>query len=145
MIKLSTGLRNALLVTGSLRGALANSEIRLYSGPEPSTADEALGGSNVLLCTIKPATGNFNFDSTAANGVVTKVPSDVLTGTNVASGTATFYRHVLPADAGTASSTAVRIQGNIGLAGTDMELSDTNLVNGAIQKLDYYSFSMLAQ
>ncbi|MFK8398178.1 hypothetical protein M2D07_006665 [Pseudomonas sp. BGr12] len=141
----STGLRNGLAVVGSLRSLLANSEVRIYSGPVPATADAPIAGSNVLLVKIKPESGGFNFDSVAVDGTVTKVPSDILQGDCLASGEATFYRHVLQSDTDAASSSAYRIQGTVGLVGTDMELNSTSLISGQPQKLDYYSHTFLAQ
>ncbi|MNY26269.1 hypothetical protein D3C86_1601070 [compost metagenome] len=51
---------------------------------------------------------------------------------------------MLSADDGTASTAAVRIQGTVGLAGADMNLSSVALVSGATQSLNFYSVAMPA-
>ena len=51
MLKVSTGLRNAMLDTAPLRDALDLGFLKLYSGTEPATADADLGAA-VLLVTI---------------------------------------------------------------------------------------------
>jgi hypothetical protein len=141
--RFSTGLRAAMLATGSLRAALANGELRVYSGTVPASVDAALTVSNTLLCTIKAAGGaGINLATTAPGGVLTKDPAEVWSGDVVASGTATFYRHVLPSDTGAASTTAPRVQGTVGIAGQNMNLSNTALVSGALQRIESYVISM---
>jgi hypothetical protein len=84
------------------------------------------------------------FESAAADGTIVKESSEVWSGLNVASGTATFYRHVAPSDTGALSTTEARIQGTIGLAGTDMVLTNNVLANGATQTIDYYAVNLPA-
>lgn len=48
-LRLSSGLRNFLNETGSLKQALANGTIKVYDGSQPATADAATTGT--LLCT----------------------------------------------------------------------------------------------
>lgn len=141
--RFSTGLRNALLVTGSLRTALANGELRIYSGPVPASVDNAISVSNTLLCVIKAEAGaGINLDTTASGGLVTKAPAEVWSGDVITSGTATFYRHVLPSDTGVGSATAPRIQGTVGIAGQNMNLSNPALVSGALQRIESYVVSL---
>lgn len=145
MLKFSTGLRNGLLATGSLRTQLAAGEIRIYSGPVPTSADNAIDVSNVLLVTIKAEGSPLNFETAAANGVITKELDEVWNGVAVASGTATFFRHVLPSDTGALSTTSPRIQGEIAVAGKDMNITSTAISSGGTQTIDYYSVAMLEQ
>ena len=142
-VKASTGLRNGMLDSGSLKSQLDAGFIKLYGGTAPATADAALGGAT-LLCTLSiNSTGvGINFDTTATGDVLSKAPGEIWSGTNVASSTATFYRHVAAADDGTLSTTAPRLQGTIAVAGADMNLSSVALVNGATQTLAYYSVTL---
>lgn len=143
-IKSSTGLRNALLATSSFKALFdAGSEIRIYAGPVPADADAAIG-SATLLVTIKNGTNGITFDSAAANGVLTKNPSETWSGTCVATGTPTFYRHVLTGDTDAASTTAPRYQGSVGVAGADMNLTAATLTSGAAQTLDYHAVALPA-
>lgn len=142
-MKASTGLRNHMLASGSLKGALDGGEIRIYAGTVPATADAAIG-SATLLCTITlegGATG-ITFAAAAADGVLQKNASEEWSGTNADSGTATFFRHVIDSDDGSASTTALRIQGTVNTVGADLNLSSTSLVAAAEQTIDYYSVAI---
>ncbi len=142
-VKASTGLRNGMLDSGSLKSQLDAGFIKFYGGTVPATADAALGGAT-LLCTLSiNSTGvGINFDTTATGDVISKAPGEIWSGTNAASGTATFYRHVAAADDGTLSTTAPRLQGTIAVVGADINLSSVALVNGAPQTLAYYSVTL---
>ena len=142
-IKISTALRNAILASGSVRSSLNGGLIKIYSGTVPASADSALG-SAVLLCVISlNSTGTgISFAATASGGILTKNLSEIWSGTNVASGTASFYRHTAALDTGESSTTQLRIQGSVGTAGADLNLTSTSLINGAPQLIDYYSVAM---
>jgi len=142
-LKASTGLRNKVLDTGSLKAALDGGKLNIYAGPVPATADDALGSATLLCAVTLNSTGaGINFDAAAVNGVLAKDPGQVWSGVNVASGTATFYRHVATGDTGVLSTTQARIQGEIGTAGKEINLSSVALVSGATQALDYYSVAL---
>ena len=142
-LKSSTGLRNYMLDAGSLKAALADGLIKIYAGTIPATADAALGAAT-LLCTISDdATGvGIEFEVNAVDGAIAKKASEVWKGMNVASGTATFFRHVAPGDDGTASTTQKRLQGIVGVSGADLNLSSTILAEGAPQLITFYNASL---
>ncbi len=141
-IKMSTGLRNQMLSGDSLKGIFdAGSEIRIYSGTIPPSADNSIGAAT-LLCTIKNGASGITFDTEASGGILLKNPAETWQGTCGATGTATFYRHVLTADAGDASTTAPRYQGNVAVVGADMNLTSTSLVSGAVQGIDYHAVTI---
>lgn len=54
-LRLSTALRNFLLSHGSCKNALQNGVLKIYSGTQPTTADDAVAGT--LLCTFSKASG----------------------------------------------------------------------------------------
>jgi hypothetical protein len=141
-MKASTGLRNKLLDNGSLKSIFANGFIKIYTGAAPASADDAVTGT--LLCTIsEDATGTgINFAAAAAGGVLSKDASEIWRGVNVAGGTAGYMRHVAAGDDGTSSTTQARMQGTVGLAGADLNLSNVLLVNGASQSIDYYNAAL---
>lgn len=141
-MKLSTGLRNAMLSGGSLKASLDGGEIRIYSGTVPADADASIG-SATLLCTIKNGGSGITFGAAAA-GVLPKASGETWSGTNAATGTASFFRHVLSADDGSSSSSAVRIQGTVAAAGADLNLTSVSLTSGAPQTVDFYSVAMPA-
>lgn len=146
MLKISTGLRNAMLATGSFRTAVASCVLNIYAGTEPATADAALGGAT-LLCTITTdgdGTTALAWEASAAAGVLTKELDDTWSGTNLETGTASFFRMQTLADPGDSSDSAVRIQGNCALAGGDLNLSSLALVEDAVLTLDYGAVSLPA-
>lgn len=141
-MKVSTGLRNKMLDTGSMKSLLDDGELKIYSGTPPTTADAAIGsaGSNTLLCTVTDngTLDGLDFDTNAASGQLAKAPAQTWRGTNVASGTASFFRFVADDDDGLSSTTAVRIQGTIASFGADLNLSSVTLNNGATQDIDNF-------
>jgi hypothetical protein len=145
-MKISTALAKAMLDTGSLRSNLSGMKLKIYAGVEPATADSALG-SATLLCTISDAggAGALQFAAAAVGNVLEKSSSQVWNGTNVASGTATFCRLELASDSGGSSSTEIRVQGSVGIAGRFLNLSSVNLTSGATQVVDYLSITMPTQ
>jgi hypothetical protein len=141
----STGLRNALLASGSLANTLADGLIHIYQASTlPVSADAAATG--IRLCTISlNSTGvGINFDATAVNGSLQKAPAEIWSGVNDQTGTATYYRHVTATDDGSLSTTFPRLQGTIDLVGADMNLSSVGLSVGATQTLDYYVVTLPA-
>ena len=141
-LKTSTGLRNGVLSGGSLKSLLNGGRINIYAGTPPATADDAVGGATLLCAITLNSTGaGINFDAAAAGGVLQKAPSEVWSGANVAGGVAAWYRHVAAGDGGTLSTTAPRVQGLVGVAGADLNLSSVSLVAGATQTVDYYSLA----
>ena len=153
-VKTSSGLRDKLLVTGSFKSIFDGGSIQIYGAVGgtasmiPATADASptsLGAS--LLCTVKNYNGGtpigLTFASTASGGVVTKTTSEVWSGVNSATGTALFYRLVTSTDTGNAVTDAdARVQGTIGTAGADLNLSSVALTSGATQTIDYYSMAI---
>ncbi|MGB4467579.1 MAG: hypothetical protein WBI41_05950 [Azovibrio sp.] len=141
-IKTSTGLRNKMLDTGSTSTILNGGKVRIFAGVVPDTADAAETGTLLCELTVNSTGTGLTFAAAASGGVITKEPSEVWSGVNVATGTATYYRHVATGDDGTLSSDQARVQGTVGVAGADMNLSNTALVAGATQTLDYYSLAL---
>lgn len=141
--KFSTGLRNAMLATGSLKATLDGAKLKIYAGDVPATADASIG-SATLLCTISNDAGatGLTFASTASAGVITKTVSEIWRGVNAASGVASFYRIETTSDDGSASTTLARIQGDVAIAGASLNLSSTTLTSGASQTIDNYVVSL---
>ena len=141
MLKTSTGLRTAMLDTASARTALNLGKINIYSGAVPATADAAVTGT--LLCTItnnSTATG-ITLD-TAVAGSIPKTAAEVWSGVNVATATASYYRHVGSSDTGALSTTEPRVQGLIATSGAELNLTSVALSNGATQTIDFYSITL---
>ena len=143
MLKESTGLRNYMALTGSLKQALNLGTIVIYAGVVPATADAALNGNTVLCTVTNNSTGTgITFDTSASGGTISKAPAEVWSGLNATSGVASFYRHVAPGDDGTSSALQSRLQGQIATSGAELNLTSVSLVAGATQTVDFYSISV---
>jgi hypothetical protein len=121
-------------------------KLKIYSGTEPAAADASIGAA-VLLVTISDAggAGALSFEAAAVGNVIEKLSSQTWSGTNAASGTASFCRLELAADTGAASSTEIRVQGDVDIAGKFLNLSSVSLTAAAVQVVDYLSITMPTQ
>lgn len=145
-IQLSTGIRNYLLDTGGFDAALNGGLLNIYDGTPPAGPDDAISG-NTLLCTISVngLGGGLNFESAAVAGVLSKAAAETWQGTNAASGNASFFRfYESGGTPGGASATEKRIQGTVGVAGADLNLSSVALVASAVQTIDYFNVTLPA-
>lgn len=140
MAQISSGLRAVLLKTNGFKEAMDGAEFRIYAGTEPDHPDDSIG-SATLLVTVKNGSSGITFND-AVPGILSKPAGETWLGTNAASGTATFYRLVQAGDTGAASSTAVRVQGSVGVVGSDLNLDDTSLALGAPQSITSYNVSV---
>ena len=133
-MKISTGLAKGLLDTGSLSDLLSGMTLKIYGGTEPISADAALG-SATLLCEISlDDTGDpISFEAAAVQNVLQKNSSETWKGTVQNTGVATFCRMELGSDTGNSSTSEVRIQGDVGIAGKFLNLSSTSLTASAEQ------------
>lgn len=144
-MKRSTGLRNYVLDTGSMKSALDGKIITIYSGPIPASADDAIGSAiPLVVISVDGAGTGVTMAPSASGGQLSKNPSEVWQGTILNSGTASFFRMQTAADGGGASTTAVRVQGVCALDGGDMNLSTLALVAGNIREIKYFTVSITA-
>jgi hypothetical protein len=132
--KISTGFRDGLLVTGSAKSLMDGKVVKIYAGTEPATADASIGAAT-LLVTVSNGGSGVTFEAAPVDGAVIKTASETWSGTNVATGTASFYRICASADAGDLSTSLVRVQGVFG--GADGTISNPSLTSGATQDVDY--------
>lgn len=145
-MKLSTGLRNHLVATGSLKGALDGSVIRMYSGTAPASANDAVpaGATQLVEVSVGGTGTGVTFEAGPSDGLLLKATAEAWQGTVGTTDTATWFRLVPSADAGDSSTTAIRVQGSVQAAGGDMQITNPSLTSGAIQKVDYFSIVMPA-
>lgn len=80
-LKLSTGLRNYLLSTGSLRKAFEDGVIKIYTGSAPATADLAPTGT--LLCPVTIGSGTVSTDETNEGKITVFTVTGANTSTTV--------------------------------------------------------------
>jgi len=97
--------------------------INVYSGTQPANANTALSG-NTLLVTLTFGSTAF---ANAVNGVANA--NAITSGTAVATGTASFAR-IIKSDL-----TTVVMDGTVGTASCNVNLSTVSIVNGGVVQL----------
>lgn len=141
MSKMSKGLRNQMMDTGSFKSIMDGGFLHIYGGSAPANVEDALGGATPLVTITVDGDGvtGLNFDTAAADGIIGKAPAETWQGTIAADGTATWFRFVAAADDGAQSDTQPRIQGTVATAGADLNLADVALVNGNTQVINSFN------
>lgn len=146
-IRLSDALRNFMLETGSVETALALGFLIIYSGSQPTSANDAATGTR--LATIANADGlvGLTFEAIAVAGTLPKTSGETWSGTAVASGTAGWFRFagldtdkattVTNADAGGAGFVA--LDGSIAVTGGDINMSNVSVVTSALQTITVFN------
>lgn len=139
-MKSSTGLVKGMLDSGSFKDMMNGMTLKVYAGTEPASADAAIGSATLLLTYSAEGAGYpLSWEDEAVGNVIQKNSGEVWSGVNVASGIASFCRFEMTSDTGTASTTEVRLQGDVGLAGKFLNLSSLSLTAGATQTLESFS------
>lgn len=146
--QVSTGLRNAMLGTSSLKDALADGFIKVYSctlANIPASADAAITGDHTLLLTVygDGISAGVNL-GTADGGAIGKAAGETWAGPVLATGSAVFFRFVGASDTGAASTTQPRLQGRVGTAGAELNLSSLTLTSGNTQAVNYVNIGLPA-
>lgn len=138
--KMSTGLCNKLLDTGSLKGTFNTAQIRIYSGTPPATADAAITGT--LIATVKQAGSSLGWDTSAVAGVLAK-GATAWTDPSAVGGVASHYRLVNAADADDLSTTSPRVQGTVGTGGADMNVGSTTITASSVFEVNYFTQALI--
>jgi hypothetical protein len=141
MATFSTGLRNSILSTGSLKSALDGGRLALYSGTMPANADAAIDAGTLMYTFTVNNDGatNLNFDTTASDGILMKAPAESWQAACVAAGDIAFFRYYLPPDDPmTASVTAVRVQGTVGTSFADLLIAEVTKALADPLTLDHF-------
>ena len=113
-IRFNTAMRDAMVT--ALTGAIGDATLSIYTGSQPTTANDAATGTKLVDITIN----GFNAPVNGSATLDTSVPN---TGTAVATGTAGWGRIV--------SGVGERIDGTVGTSGTDFTINSTSITNGA--------------
>lgn len=119
-VKIPVGVRNALLSTIAARADAGSgaAQLRVYSGSQPASSDDAPTGT--LLLTFTLADPAFN---PPTNGTMTLANATPIVGTAVTAGTVGWARLV--------DSTGVTVlDGSIGTANADFIISNATLTVG---------------
>lgn len=148
-IRLSTGLRNAMLNDSGLKETMADGIIEIYSGAQPADADSPVQGTKLMEITVDA--GAFTAGNAAnglefgapSSGTVAKAAAETWRGVGLADGVAGWFRMKGNAsDAGGSSTTLPRIDGSIAKTGGDMSISNVNIVTGQPNTVDVFQFTL---
>jgi hypothetical protein len=149
-VRYSTKLKNQM--HEAVRTALAAGAIYIYSGAQPANANAAPQGTLLGIVTVgagawtavNSTANGLDFDAAVA-GVLSKAVAETWQFAGLAVGTAGWFRFVMgsAADNLAADPTALysRIDGRISTTGAEMNLSNLNIVVGAISTVDSFSIS----
>jgi len=140
-IRLSTGFRQALLGTQGLKEILDGGVIDIYSGSQPSSADYTETGTKLLRISSTCGTGisdGLRFGTSAAGVLPLTTPA--WEGTVIADGVAGWFRFYGTGGTSGSSSSQIRLDGAVGISGSDMDISHTNLVTAT--KLSILTFNI---
>jgi len=149
-VNLSTALRNGMLNATGMTTAFANGVLYIFSGPQPLNADAATQGT--LLLKITKDAGSFAFGTSTnglnfaapASGVVAK-DSNNWQGVGLVDGIAGWFRLMgNPSDSLGSSTSLPRMDGSVGTAGADLNLSSVNIVTSAPTTIDVFQFTLPA-
>ncbi len=147
-ILVSTGLRNHMLDSGSFKSAMDDGILEIYdnSGGIPASPDDAVTGNLLFSITdnsqaIAPGNG-LDFEAAATGDVLSKLAGQTWSGVCGIAGVTAYYRLVEYADrngtGGGASTTAKRVQGIVGVAGADLNLSNLSYLVSDILAIAEY-------
>jgi len=147
-LRLSTGLRNAIMGSSGFKGAMDGGVLDIFSGTIPTDADQAEGsGTKLLRITVNGgafASNPLHFAASAVGGKLSKSDSESWQGDGLADGTASWFRFYDSNDTSGASTTAARFDGTVGTSGADLILTSTSIVNGATTTIDAADFTLPA-
>jgi hypothetical protein len=142
-LRLSTGTMTALAGTRGLKDIFNGGVIDIYTGGQPAGADYAETGSKLVRITLSSGSSNTSgvIWGTAASGLLPK-SADVWSGLVILAGVAGYFR--LYGTGGTSGSSATerRIDGNVGVTGSDLVLSNTSLTLNATLTIDQFTLGV---
>lgn len=149
MSKFSTGLRTAMLNATGFKTLMDGGELRIFAitAPDvvPLTADDDETGELLMTLTAGGTGSGLNF-SVPEGAAISKAESEVwMTSSVGVDGKCAYFRFVRPADDGSASTTAPRIQGTCGLVAADMVLTNVNVTAGLPWTLNFFTVGLPTQ
>lgn len=143
----STGFKNAVLDTNSVKTEFEGMKLKLYGGAIPENADAAETGT--LLCTIAGPSGvNLDLAAAASGGQIEKLSSQAWSGDGLAAAstgtTATHFRLETSSDTQAESTTEKRIQGTVGTTGGyDLQMANATIIEGDSYTIDFFVLAFL--
>jgi hypothetical protein len=141
--KFSTGFRDELMNAGDVTNIFdgVNSSLLIYSGAQPSDADQVPGAGTILATVVIPTTNAFA--ASASGGTIAKAGTWEDTSAD-ATGTAAWFR-LSEDDTNTSlSTTVVRIDGTVGTATSDLIIASVSITATDPITIDTFTISIAA-
>lgn len=143
MLLTSTGFKTQIIGPQAFEQIFNGGSIHVYTGARLSSADAAAPESNRLgIVGLSGSNGALSF---ARVGAYAMIPAANWWQLAVeVSGTATWFRLLAAGDGGDASTSAPRIDGDIGIASApaEMVLTSTTLTAGTAVSIDSFVFTL---
>lgn len=147
-IRLSDALRTAKMVTGSAKSRLDGGFLYMYSGTQPSSAEDAATGTLLAVFSIDGAgvTG-LTWTTGDAAGEMKKTVAEAWQATGLADGTARWWRFnrlntneatTRAEAAAAAGGTVERCDGSVGTSGSDLVAASVAIATGAPLTIDTF-------
>lgn len=127
----------------SIKEIFKNGKIKIYSGTQPASANDAPTGTLLVTITVNGTSQGISFGE-ASNGSISKNPTEVWSGTAVASGTAGWFRLQTYGDTESLSEVDERIDGAIATSGAELNMSNTYISAGAVQTISVFDITINA-
>jgi len=125
----------------SIKEIFNKSKLKIYTGTQPSSADDAPTGTLLVEITVNGTGQGLTFDD-AVNGIIKKNSQEIWSGTAVATGTAGWFRLQSYNDPESLSETAERIDGAIATSGAELNMSNTTIEKDAVQTISLFQISI---
>ena len=117
--------------------------INIYSGTQPTSADDAPSGTLLVTIYSDGAATGLEFDDASA-GVISKKSTETWSGTAVANGTAGYFRMYQAGDSGASSTTDCRLDGACATSGSQLNMSSLSISSGAVQTVSTFQITQPA-
>lgn len=125
----------------SIKEIFNKSKIKIYTGVQPVSADDAPTGIMLVEITVNGTATGLTFGN-AVNGIIKKNNTEIWSGTATATGTAGWFRLQSYADPESLSQTAERIDGAIATSGAELNMSNTTIDVLAVQTISLFQISI---
>jgi hypothetical protein len=121
-------------IAGSFQDVFKDCVIKVYSGSQPASANDAPSGT--LLCTFYSdgAAAGLEWGDAAA-GIISKAVAETWSGTAGNTGTAGWFRIQCLGDSAGSSTVEERLDGACATSGAEMNMSSTTITSGAVQTI----------
>ena len=144
-LRLSSGARLALANTEGLKSIFNGGLIDIYTGGQPASADYAETGTKLVRISLISGTSSTSgliFGTAAANALPKSAA--VWSGLIAVAGVAGYFRLYATAGTSGTSGTDRRIDGNVGLSGSDLVVANSSLALGATLTIDTFTLTVPA-